>query len=126
GGQLPRYCKGRLFSLVISDVPGDDLSIIGSAPTYPDTSTFAEALAILSRYDTSSEIPKNVIRYLENGVRGLIPENPKPDDPIFVRVTNMIVGSNRVALSAAAKAAERLGYQVYLSDRLITGNTESE
>lgn len=126
GGQLPRYCKGRLFSLVISDVPGDDLSSIGSAPTYPDTSTFAEALAILSRYDTSSEIPKNVIRYLENGASGLIPENPKPDDPIFSRVTNTIVGSSRVALSAAAKAAERLGYHVYLSDRLITGNTESE
>src|SRR5690606_22815605 len=126
GGQLPRYCKGRLFSLVISDVPGDDLSSIGSAPTYPDTSTLEEALAILDGYAAPSDIPQNIVQYLKDGVKGLLPENPKPDDPIFSRVTNMIVGSNRVALSAAAKAAERLGYHVYLSDRLITGNTESE
>lgn len=126
GGQLVHYCKGRLLSLIISDVPGDDLSIIGSAPTYPDTSTFAEALDILKKYDVSSGIPRFVAQYLKDGVSGLIPENPKPDDPVFSRVTNTVVGSNGVALSAAAKVAESLGYQVYLSDRLVTGETESE
>jgi len=126
GGQLVHYCKGRLLSLIISDVPGDDLSIIGSAPTYPDTSTFAEALDILKKYDVSSGIPRFVAQYLKDGVSGLIPENPKPDDPVFSRVTNTVVGSNGVALSAAAKVAESMGYQVFLSDRLATGETEFE
>ncbi len=126
GGQLARYCKGRLFSLIISDVPGDDLSIIGSAPTYPDTSTFTEALGILNSYATPSDIPQSVVQYLKDGASGLIKENPKPGDPLFARVTNTIVGSNRVALSAAAKAAEELGYKVYPSERPITGDTSSE
>src|SRR5690606_30572662 len=112
--------------LIISDVPGDDLSIIGSAPTSPDTSTFAEALAILDSYGTLPNISQRVVQYLQDGVAGLIQENPKPDDPIFAKVTNTILGSNRVANSTAEEDAEMLGYRVYMSNRLITGDTKIE
>lgn len=126
GGQLVRYCKGRIITLIISDVPGDDLGIIGSAPTYPDTSSYREALEIIHKYKLGPKMPESILAYLEKGVRGIIPENPKPGDPAFLRVSNTIIGSNKIAVSAAAKAAAELGYHVYASDKLVTGETQQE
>jgi glycerate-2-kinase len=106
GGQLARLAfPATVEALMLSDVIGDDLDVIGSGPTAPDASTFAGAVAILERYGILARVPAAVRERLEAGIRGEIPETPKPADPIFKRVRNTIVGSCELALDAAAKRA---------------------
>jgi glycerate 2-kinase len=113
GGQLVRAVNGaRLVSLILSDVPGNDLATIGSGLTAPDPSTFADAIAILKRRGIWGRAPERVREHFERGYSGEIPETPKTGDPLFARVTNVIVGDNGVALDAAAAAARGAGYIV--------------
>ncbi len=96
GGQLAAACApARVVSLVISDVPGDDLAVIASGPTVPDPTTCAAAAAILARLGI--ETPALV-------------ETPKPGDAAFARVDNILVGSGLASLNAAAEVARRAGY----------------
>ena len=106
GGGLARAASGtRLVSLIISDVVGDPLDVIASGPTVPDTSTAAEALAVLRRYP-SAEVPPAVLKHLEADAAS------QATPSSFSHVRNHIVGSNTVALEAAAAAARALGYEV--------------
>ena len=108
GGQLARLAApARVESLLLSDVIGDNLDVIGSGPTAPDASTFAGVCAILDRFEIRHRVPASVRDRIERGARGEIPETPKPADPIFARVRNTVVGGNRLALDAAAHAARR-------------------
>jgi len=108
GGQLARLAApARVESLMLSDVIGDNLDVIGSGPTAPDGSTFAGAVEILDRYGIRERVPASVRERIEQGARGAVPETPKPDDPVFARVRNTIVGSNRLALAAAPLAPVR-------------------
>ena len=122
GGQLARLAApARVESLMLSDVIGDNLDVIGSGPTAPDVSTFAGAVEILDRYGIRERVPASVRERLEQGARGAIPETPKPDDPVFARVRNAIVGSNRLALAAAASRARALGYRTLVLSSEIQG-----
>ncbi len=113
GGHLVRAANGaRVLSLILSDVPGDDLATIGSGLTAPDPTTFADAIAVLKRRHLWGRAPETIRDYLERGNAGEVAETPKSDDPIFARVTNTIIGSNRPPLDAAAKMAASLGYSV--------------
>jgi glycerate 2-kinase len=124
GGQLARLATpARVESLLLSDVIGDDLDVIGSGPTAPDASTFATVAAILDRYQIRTRVPAPVRERIEQGVRGEIPETPKPADPVFARVRNTIVGGNRLALDAAARAARSLGYRTLILSSTIEGET---
>jgi len=124
GGQLARLAApARVESLLLSDVIGDDLDVIGSGPTAPDASTFAAAAAILDRYQIRGRVPASVRERLQQGVRGEIAETPKPADPLFARVRNTIVGGNRLALDAAAHAARSLGYRTLILSSTIEGET---
>ena len=124
GGQLARLASpARVESLLLSDVIGDDLDVIGSGPTAPDASTFITAGAILDRYRIRHRVPATVRRRIEQGERGAIPETPKPADPLFARVRNTIVGGNRLALDAAARAARQLGYRTLILSSTIQGET---
>jgi hydroxypyruvate reductase len=98
-------------SLILSDVVGDDPAVIGSGPTVPDPTTFAEVLDILDRLHLRNQVPESVVRRLEDGCHGRVPETPKPGDAIFGRVKNVIVGNNRAALSSAAEKARSLGFE---------------
>lgn len=120
GGQLCRAAGGaRIISLILSDVIGDDLDIIASGMTAPDPSTFGDCLAIVERYQLLPRLPEAVARRLRDGAAGLLPETPKPGDPLFSRVENHIVGSNAQALEAAADEARRQGYTpLILTSRL--------
>jgi len=115
GGRLA--CEGApatVCGLVLSDVVGNDLSTIGSGPTVPDGTTFADALGVLDRYDVS--VPEAVHEHLRNGVGG---ETPGPSDPAFDRVTHHLIADNMTALEGAADAAERAGYEpLILTSRL--------
>jgi len=114
GGNLLRsIAKGaRIVTLILSDVTGDDIATIGSGLTAPDPSTFADAIGILKRRRIWGRTPERVRDHLEKGVAGEIPETPKRGDPIFSHVTNLIIGSNRTAVDAAAGEAERRGYSI--------------
>lgn len=124
GGKLARLAApATVISFILSDVIGDDLSTIGSGPTVADPTTFAAAWRILERYDLVASSPESVKRYLSAGMRGSVEETPKPHDAIFARVHNYLLGSNRLALEAAASDARQRGFRVHILPELLSGDT---
>lgn len=121
GGLAKRAFPAQVLSLIISDVPGDPLDVIASGPTAPDSTTFADAKRILQRYDLWTEVPLPVRKRIEAGLCGRVAETPKPDDPLFQRVQNVIVSSGRLAALAAQAAGERLGYRTLLFTTILEG-----
>ena len=122
GGQLARAAApARVHALLLSDVIGDPLDVIASGPTTPDVSTFAEALEILDRFELRSRTPAAIVERLERGARGEIPETPKPEDPVFRRVTNAVIGNNLLVVEAAAERARTLGYAPHVLTRALEG-----
>ncbi|MGH9612887.1 MAG: glycerate kinase type-2 family protein, partial [Bryobacteraceae bacterium] len=125
GGHLAQLASpARVLTLILSDVIGDDLDVIGSGPMVADRSTFQDAKAILQRHGILRDAPKSVRERIESGAKGKLPETPKPGDPIFSRVENVIIGSNRQALSAAARAARSLGYLASILSSFIEGEAK--
>jgi len=124
GGQLARLVSpATLITLVLSDVVGDALDVIASGPTVPDTSTFADCLEILRKYQLLDDIPMAIRRYLEAGVSGAVPETPKPGDAVFARTQTVIIGRNLQALEAASRQAAALGYHPLILSSAIEGET---
>ena len=124
GGRLAKAAyPATVVSLILSDVVGDSLDSIASGPTVPDSSKFADCLRVIDRYRLHEMLPPAVRSYLQRGAEGELEETPKPNDPIFHRVQNLIVGSNRLALSAAKEKAEELGYRALILSSLIQGDT---
>jgi hydroxypyruvate reductase len=124
GGQLAREAApATLITLMLSDVIGDSMDVIGSGPTVPDQSTFGDAMAIVRKYELERSIPATVLHHLERGVRGEVPETPKPGDPAFQKTQNLIVGSNRLAVDAAQQKAKQLGYHTMVLSSVIEGET---
>lgn len=122
GGQLARLAvPARVLVLVLSDVVGDPLDVIASGPTAPDPTTYADALAILERYEILSRVPGSVVSDLRAGAEGRCPETPKPGDAIFETVTHVLVGSNRLAAEAAVKQARCMGYNSLLLTTFVEG-----
>ncbi len=122
GGKLAKAAgKARIIALIVSDVIGDNLSDIASGPTAPDPSSYADCLKIVEKYSLAGALPKAVLKTLEAGASGLLPETPKPGDPVFEHVQNVIIASNSQALQAAKAEAENLGYRVELQDRPMEG-----
>jgi glycerate 2-kinase len=120
GGQLAQLAwPATVLTLILSDVIGDDLDVIGSGPTVPDRSTFADARAILSKYGIAAKVPAAVRERLSENAS----ETPKPGDKIFEHVQNVIVGSNRLAVDAAAEQARALGYHTLVLSTFIEGET---
>ncbi|MDI1339454.1 glycerate kinase [Polaromonas sp.] len=114
GGRLAAACApARVVTLTISDVPGDDPSIIASGPTVPDASSCADALAILKRYGI--DLPADVLSRLESGAL----ETPKPGDPAFEGHEVHMMATPQQSLEAAAAAARAAGMAAYiLSDEM--------
>jgi hydroxypyruvate reductase len=112
-----------VLSLLLSDVIGDNLDVIGSGPTAPDDSTFASAKSILDKYDIFDKVPVTIRERVEKGLAGEIPETPKPSDPVFTRTQNLVVGSNILAVAAAGQCARRLGYRTMVLSTYVEGET---
>jgi glycerate 2-kinase len=110
-------------TLILSDIVGDPLDAIASGPTAPDPTTYADALGILDKYRIRGEIPAAIRNRLEAGARGEVPETPKPDDLLFARVHNTIVGSNIQALEAARSEGRALGLTPMILSSSIEGET---
>jgi hydroxypyruvate reductase len=113
GGRLAVAAQpARVLSWLISDVPNDDPGVIGSGPTVPDPTTFADALAVLARYRI--EPPASVRRHLEAGAEGKIEETPKPGDRRLARVETAMVATPMRSLEAAASLAQSRGVDVVM------------
>jgi hydroxypyruvate reductase len=121
GGRLAAATRGQVMTLAVSDVVGDDLSIIASGPTVPDPSTFADALAVLRAHEATHRVPPAVVRHLERGAAGEIAETPKPGDARFTRTFARVIGGRQSAVDGARAAAQALGYRVHLIDEPIVG-----
>jgi len=122
GGQLARAAApARVEALLLSDVVGDPLDVIASGPTTPDVSTFVEALDILDRFALRERAPQSIVQRREQGVRGQLPETPKPGDPLFARVRNTVIGNNALVVEAAATRARELGFTPHVLTRSLEG-----
>jgi glycerate-2-kinase len=124
GGRLAVAARGRVVTLAISDVVDpvpDDPAVIGSGPTTPDPTTFAEALAICRAASDVGELPRAVLDVLERGARGGIEESPKPGDARLAGAAYHRIGSRREATEGAANKARELGYAVAIIDEPVTG-----
>lgn len=123
GGNLARAAwPAPVLALIVSDVVGDDLHVIASGPTVPDPTSYADALRVLEAGKLDARPPAAVLRHLQEGAAGLMPETPKPGDPVFAGVRNVLVATNRQALDAAAEEARRLGF----APRVLTSEMQGE
>ena len=122
GGRLAALAyPATVVSLLLSDVIGDPLDVIGSGPTAPDPTTFADAIHVLEKFKIVTRVPKAVLDLLRKGARGEIAETPKPGDPLFKNVYNVVAGSNALALAAAARQARSLGYRTRILSKNVSG-----
>ena len=122
GGQLARAAApAETLALVISDVPGDDPSVIASGPTTPAPTTFADARRVLHERDLWERVPHSVRRHVERGAAGEVEGPPGPGDALFQNVQTRLVGANGHALRAAQSAAEERGYAVDREDDPLEG-----
>jgi glycerate 2-kinase len=122
GGQLCRAVRGsRMISLILSDVVGDDVSVIASGATAADASTFLQCRDILQCYGLENKIAPQVAQWFEMGCRGEIPETPKPGDPDCAKVPNVVIGSISDALAACRQKAQDLGFAVLTLSSMIQG-----
>ncbi len=116
GGRLAAgAAPARVYTLLISDVPGDDPGVIASGPTQPDETTFSDARAILARYGITE--PASVIRHLE----AAIGETPKPGDVCFDATETRMIATPQMSLEAAAKIAREHGYTPLILSDCIEG-----
>ncbi|WP_341685849.1 glycerate kinase [Limnohabitans sp.] len=118
GGRLAAACApAQVVTLMISDVPGDDPSVIASGPTVADPSTCADALAILERYRI--ELPTPVLKALNEGQL----ETPKPSAPVFATQQLHMIATPMQSLQAAAELAEQAGLPAYILSDEIEGES---
>lgn len=124
GGQLAAEAyPAKTVSLMLSDVVGDDLDVIASGPTVPDSSTFLDCMNIINRYNIEQKLPAAVVNRIQDGLSGKIPETPKSGDPAFQNTQNLIIASNFEAITAARQKAETLGYNTLILSSMIQGET---
>ena len=110
GGRLAAACPGLIVTLAISDVIGDDLNAIGSGPSVPDPTTWADAADALSRFAGAKAYPESVGAVVRRGLSGGLPDTPKAGDAVFARAVARVIGSRIDAIAGARAAASARGY----------------
>ena len=125
GGWLAKKAyPATVLNLVLSDVMGDPLDSIASGPTVPDPSTFSDARKILEKYKLWLNAPVSIRKILSRGARGLLQETPKPDDLVFEKVHNVIIGNNRTASQAAVEFLRSEGLNTLLLPNPLEGEAK--
>ncbi|WP_309624055.1 glycerate kinase [Methylibium sp.] len=116
GGRLAAACApAQVLTLTISDVPGDDPSVIASGPTVADTTTCADALAILEKYKISE--PRAAVEHIRRGHD----ETPKPGDARLARTRQVMIATPQLSLQAAAAVASRAGVTPLILGNALEG-----
>lgn len=122
GGQLARaIAPAACVTLVVSDVVGSPLDAIASGPTAPDSTTWADACAVVEQRRLTKRLPEAVRQRLGAGRDGVLPETPKAGDPIFSRAQTVIVADNAIAAEAARAEAERQGFNALVLTTFLEG-----
>jgi glycerate 2-kinase len=122
GGRLAAaLAPATVRCLAVSDVAGDDLTVIGSGPCVPDPTTAAALLAVTSRPPLAAVLTPALRAHLEAVARGVLPESPKAGDAAFAGARSTVILANRDALDAAAAAARRSGLPVTVADGELAG-----
>ena len=125
GGRLAAACAGAVTTLAISDVIGDDLSVIGSGPCVPDASTWDDALDVLRRFTGSDAPDPEVLALADAGRAGRIADTPKPGDARLARSSARVIGGRAEAMAAAAAHAAELGYAPVVLPDAVAGEARS-
>ncbi|WP_454723662.1 MULTISPECIES: glycerate kinase type-2 family protein [Cupriavidus] len=116
GGRLALRCApARVETLLISDIPGDDPTLIASGPTLPDATTCADALAVIAKYGIA--VPAAVRAHLESGAG----ETPKPGDARFAGHRTVTLATAQQSLEAAAARARELGIEAHILSDSVEG-----
>jgi glycerate 2-kinase len=120
GGRLAAACRGRTLTLAVSDVVGDDLSVIGSGPGVADATTWMDVAGAIEQFGGSGH--RQVIHdVVARGRRGEIADTPKPADDSLARSEAYVIASQQHALDGARVAATSLGYNVVTLAEPVTG-----
>ena len=109
----------RLVTLAISDVAGDDPTVIASGPTVADPTSMSDVRHIISRFNIS--LPERMQILLDSDAC----ETPKPGDPVFDNTEYRIIARPAACLSAAAEIAEQAGYQVEILSDMVVGEART-
>ena len=125
GGWLAAAAAGACAALAISDVVGDDPSVVASGPTVADASRFEDALDVLRRFGGEAAYPSAVVARLRRGTDGAVPETPKPGDARIARTSTTVIGSRRNAMSGALAEAGARGYHVLRLDDPVVGEART-
>ena len=128
GGWLAAAARGAAVTLAVSDVVGpvpDDPAVIGSGPTAPDPTRYADALETVQEYGLRAVFPPAALHALEEGLRGRRPETPKPGDARLRGARTVVIGSRLDALDAAARHAAGLGYDVVTLPAPVVGEARA-
>jgi len=124
GGQLAAAATpAKIVSLMLSDVVGDDLDVIASGPTVPDSSTFQDCMNIINKYTIEKKLPAAVVSRIQAGFSGQIPETPKNGNQAFQNTQNLIIASNIESITAAKQKAESLRYRTLILSSMFEGET---
>lgn len=127
GGGLARMvAPADCHALILSDVIGNDLSVIASGPTVPDDSTFSDAIDVLKNKGIWDKIPESVRFYLEYGQQGKAQETPKAEEVFFTNASHTLIGSNRISVNAIMKAAQEQGFDAILYSDNLCGEAKNE
>ncbi len=122
GGGLARLAApAEMLALVLSDVVGNPLSVIGSGPAAGDASTYKDALEILSKYWLKDRTPHRILSVLQNGLEGRLPETVRPEDAMMKRVHHIIIGSVDQSARAAFRTAKDNGFSAEILTTKMTG-----
>ncbi len=112
GGQLAALLPCPILTLTVSDVLGNDLAVIGSGPTAPDPTTYADAWAVLEQAHACALVPAAVRAHLQAGIAGQLSETPKPQAALWSQVRQRIIADNAMALDAVQQRACQDGWHV--------------
>ncbi|MBI9047816.1 MAG: DUF4147 domain-containing protein [Anaerolineaceae bacterium] len=122
GGKLiQKTLPAGFCTLILSDVIGDPVDVIASGPTVYDESTFEDALEILKKYQLREKAPDTILRYLENGLSGMVFETAKKSQSEINISAPYIIGGNKNSLNAAAVCAANLGMKVQILSETLVG-----
>lgn len=125
GGWLAKKTyPATILNLILSDVVGDPLDFIASGPTVPDSTTFADGINVLKKYNLWDGAPRSIRKLLKEGVGGLIPETPKAGDKAFKKTLNVVVGNNRSASSEACNHLRSAGLNAFLLTSTLEGEAK--